>query len=418
MPDDSTEVLRRRVEARMETLSPSQRAVLEQAMRERNLAVPSAIRSPGQSAGDSQSTPKPPRRRRRETTTMDFSLFFFSGDGSVRSDGKYQLLLDSAQYADRHGYAGIWVPERHFVDFGGLYPNPSVLAAAIAVRTERIQIRAGSVAVPLHHPVRIAEEWAVVDNLSGGRVAISAASGWHPNDFILAPGDGQARYPHRKDDMFDAIDIVQRLWAGETVDVKRSDGSTQQVRTLPRPVQPRLPLWISSQGSVDTFVRAGQIGANVLTGLVAQRPADLAEKITAYRDALAQAGYPREHGRVTAMVHTFLGADDDQVKQVVREPLVGYLKTFLVQQDSFNSQFAQLDEAGRDAMLSATFERYFDTLALLGTPDKCEALVEDMADIGIDEVACLVDFGVEQQLVLAALDHLTELVDRYRGVCP
>lgn len=390
---------RRQLRERLSSLTPTQREALARAMRERDVKAPTA-----------RPTPKPPRRTRRGSSTMDFSLFFFSGDGSVERPDNYRLLLDSAEYADRNGYSAIWVPERHFVDFGGLYPNPSVLAAAIAVRTEHIQIRAGSVAVPLHHPVRLAEEWSVVDNLSGGRVAIACASGWHPDDFVLAPG-GRARYASRKDDMFEAIDLVRRLWAGETVDI---DGVP--VRTLPRPRQSRLPLWISSQGSVDTFVRAGEIGANVLTGLVAQRPADLRDKITAYREASKEAGHG--DGRVTAMVHTFLGEDEDEVREQVREPLIDYLRTFLAQQGNFDSRYNELDDAGREAMLAATFDRYFESLALLGTPDKGESLVEDLVDLGVDEAACLVDFGLEPETVLAGLRRLTELKDRYRGARP
>lgn len=409
MPDDTEAA--RQLQRRLALLSPNQRAALEKSLRERNLKPPPVM--------DEVGTAKAPaangvRRRRRDTTTMDFSLFFFSGDGSIQGPGKYRLLLDTARYADEHGYTGIWVPERHFVDFGGLYPNPSLLASAIAVLTERIQIRAGSVVLPLHHPVRVAEEWSVVDNLSGGRAAISAASGWHPKDFILAPGEGAARYRDRKDATFTAMELIQRLWAGETVELPGADGEPQRVRTLPRPLQPRLPMWVSSQGSVDTFVRAGKAGANVLTGLVAQRPADVAGKIAAYRQARREAGYDPAAGRVTAMVHTFLGADDAAVKQIVRDPLIGYLKTFLAQQDNFDSEFAVLDDQARAAMLSATFERYFDSLALLGTPDKGEALIEDLADLGVDEVACLIDFGLDNDQVLDGLTYLTELRDRYR----
>ena len=102
---------------------------------------------------------------------MDFSLFFFSGDGATAAQHKYQLLLDSVKFADQQGFAAVWVPERHFHAVGGLYPNPSVVAAALAMVTERIELRAGSVILPLHNAARVAEEWAVVDNLSGGRVA-------------------------------------------------------------------------------------------------------------------------------------------------------------------------------------------------------------------------------------------------------
>src|SRR5215217_9633370 len=90
---------------------------------------------------------------------LDFSLFFFSSDGSTNKPDKYNLLLDCARFADAAGFRAIWTPERHFQEFGGLYPNPSVLAAALAMITKRIQIRAGSVVLPLHNPVRVAEEW-------------------------------------------------------------------------------------------------------------------------------------------------------------------------------------------------------------------------------------------------------------------
>ncbi|MFJ5680716.1 MupA/Atu3671 family FMN-dependent luciferase-like monooxygenase [Streptomyces sp. NPDC093097] len=402
---------RRGLHERLTSLTPSQRAVLEASMRRTNVQVPTELEG-GQEPGR---TPAVVRRRgRRADSTMEFSLFFFSGDGTVDGPGKYQLLLDCAKYADQAGYTGIWVPERHFVDFGGLYPNPSVLAAAIAVLTERIEIRAGSVVLPLHHPVRVAEEWAVVDNLSGGRAAISAASGWHPDDFLLAPGDGGRRYKRRRDEMFESMATIQQLWAGETVDLARADGSPQQVRTLPRPLRPRLPTWVSAQGSIDTFERAGAVGANILTGLVGQRTADLKDKIAAYRDARHEAGHDPDDGRVTTMVHTFLGADDETVKETVRTPLTGYLKTFLAQQDSFGSAFSTLSAAEREAMLAVTFERYFATTTLLGTPDKCESLIEDLVDLGVDEVACLIDFGLAPEQVREGLGHLTDLANRYR----
>src|SRR5256712_12247213 len=74
---------------------------------------------------------------------MHFSLFYFASGGNEQRADQYRLLLDGARFADRHGFAAVWTPERHFHSFGGLYPNPSVSAAAIAAITERIQIRAG-----------------------------------------------------------------------------------------------------------------------------------------------------------------------------------------------------------------------------------------------------------------------------------
>ena len=143
--------------------------------------------------------------------TPQLSLFFFSADSAEQQGGKYQMLLESAKFADEHGFAAVWTPERHFQRFGGLYGSPSVTGAALAVTTKHISIRAGSVVLPLQNPLRVAEEWSMIDNLSDGRVAIAAASGWHANDFVLSPDTYQNRY----EDMFSKIAIIQKLWRGE-----------------------------------------------------------------------------------------------------------------------------------------------------------------------------------------------------------
>ena len=65
---------------------------------------------------------------------MAFSMLFFSGDGTSDRDDKYDFLLECARFADENGFQGVWTPERHFQAFGGLFPNPSVLSAALAIR--------------------------------------------------------------------------------------------------------------------------------------------------------------------------------------------------------------------------------------------------------------------------------------------
>src|SRR3954452_23783252 len=143
---------------------------------------------------------------------MDFSLFYFANDSAAEGD-RYRLLMEGAKFADTHGFVAVWTPERHFHAFGGLYPNPAVTGAAIAAVTENVQIRAGSVVLPLHHPARVAESWSVVDNLSRGRVGISFASGWNPNDFVLRPEN----FRDAKNAMFRDLEVVKALWRGESV---------------------------------------------------------------------------------------------------------------------------------------------------------------------------------------------------------
>ncbi len=354
---------------------------------------------------------------------VDFSLFYFASDGGEAGGDKYRLLLEGAKFADRHGFAAVWTPERHFHAFGGLYPNPSVAGAALAALTQRVQIRAGSVVLPLHHPIRVAEEWALVDNLSGGRVGVSFASGWQSNDFVLNP----ETYADRKALMFRNIETVRRLWRGERLAFVGPNGKEVEVQTLPRPVQPELPVWVTAAGSPDTFRMAGEIGANLLTHLLGQGVEDLAEKIAVYRRAREGHGHGRGH--VTLMVHTFVGEDEDEVRETVRGPMTDYLRSAvdLIKQAATSSpqltlrsrqtgkspvellESKDLSEEDMRALLDHAFERYFKTSGLFGTPETCLDTVRRLRAADVDEIACLIDFGVETGAALAHLEHLNAL---------
>lgn len=352
-----------------------------------------------------------------------FSLMYFASDQGGSGDDTYALVLDGAKFADRHGFEAVWTPERHFHPFGGIFPNPSVTSAAIAMVTERVQIRAGSCVLPLHSPIRVAEEWAVVDNLSRGRVGVAFASGWMPRDFVLRP----ETFADAKAVMARDVEVVRRLWRGEAVPFPGPDGREVPVRILPRPVQAELPIWITAAGSPDTFRLAGQLGANVLTHLLGQSVEEVAEKIAIYREARRTAGHPGE-GRVTLMLHTFIGEDEDAVRETVRRPMVEYLRSSMSLIRGVAASFpvfrhrarhledaddllAGLSEEETEALLTHAFERYYETSGLFGTPARCRAMVERLHAIGVEEIACLIDFGVEPAKVLASLRLLAELKD-------
>ena len=398
---------------RFSSLTPEQLALLKLRLKKQGLRSPleqtSVVEPPAPLP--EQSEEDFDWKSRSVEKSLSFSLYFFSDDGSKDSADKYHLVLESAKFADRNSFSAVWTPERHFQDFGGLYPNPSVLSAALAMITERVQIRAGSVALPLHHPVRVAEEWSVVDNLSNGRVAISFASGWHPDDFIFAP----TAYDDRKELLFRHIDLIQRLWSGETIMMAGVDDREVAVRLLPKPLQRRLSIWITSAGSPETWIRAGEIGANILAALIGYSFEDLAERIRSYRDARARNGYNPQAGIVSIMVHTFVGESNSVVKEQVRAPFTHYLRSYFKQYDNVRVNTEEVTEADRDAIMTAAFEHYFETNTLMGTPAKCSSLIEQLLAAGVDEVACLVDFGVEADAVLGGLQYLNELREHYAG---
>ncbi|MBF2050484.1 MAG: LLM class flavin-dependent oxidoreductase [Elainella sp. C42_A2020_010] len=344
---------------------------------------------------------------------MEFSLFYFDGDGSSTQTDKYRLLMESAQFADRHGFTALWTPERHFHTFGGLYPNPAITSAALAMITQRVRLRAGSVVVPLHDPIRIAEEWAMVDNFSHGRAEIAFASGWTVADFVLS----RERHTNRKAVMWRDIDTIQRLWRGESIERQDSAGKTFTIQTLPKPIQPELPIWITCQSN-ETFIEAGKLGANMLTSLLGSTLDSLAPKIRLYREARQRQGHDPKTGTVAMMTHTFLGADLATVKAQIKQPFCEYLKNHydllenLAKGMGLNVSLKNFSEDDIDSLLEFGVEGFMNGRSLIGTPESCQEFVEQAREAGVDEIVCLIDFVQNSDSVMAGLPYLKQLMQR------
>ena len=346
---------------------------------------------------------------------MEFSLFYFDGDGTLAQPDKYKLLIESAKFGDRHGFTAVWTPERHFYAFGGLYPNPAVTSAAIATITEKIQLRSGSVVMPLHHPVRVAEEWAVVDNLSGGRVEVTFASGWTIDDFMLS----RAPHAERKNLMWQGIEQVHKLWQGEEVEFTDALGKKILAKTLPRPIQAKLPTWIACQ-SPSTFVEAGKKGFNILTSLLGETIEDIGPKIELYRQALADHNHNPHQGKVALMAHTFLGSNIDEVRQKIKQPFSQYLENHyslleaLAKQIDLNIKLTDFSQDDMRSLLEFGVEGFMNGRSLIGTPTSCLPFVEKLDKAGVNEIACLIDFIQDVDLVIESLNYLKQLRSNYQ----
>lgn len=397
---------------RVAALTPEQRELLALRARKRLPDVVIPREEQVQAPRPARAAPQTEEPLAPEAAARDlaFSLMFFSDAGFQAGTGKYQLLLDCARFADRHGFEAIWTPERHFQSFGGLFPNPSVLSAALAMITERLQIRAGSLVLPLHNPIRVAEDWLLLDNLSGGRVGVSFATGWHPVDFALAP----EAYAERRSLLLRGIETIRRIWAEGVATAPGIDGEPIDLPVLPRPLQAELPVWITSSGTPETWVQAGALGANILSAAQGDPAVELAHRIRLYREARQAHGHDPETGRVTVMMHTFLGPDLDTVRELVRPSMIRYLKTFVAQARSFDLKSLgvepeSVEDRDLESLAAFVFERYFAERSLLGPPGKCARMVRLLKRIGVDEVACLVDFGLDAETVLEGLLPLNDL---------
>jgi natural product biosynthesis luciferase-like monooxygenase protein len=364
-------------------LSPSRAALLEHLLRE-------------------QHRPRP--------APLAVSLFFFSADPDDRPREKYELLLECAERADQAGLHAIWVPERHFDVFGAPYPSPAVLLGALAARTSRIQLRAGSVVLPLHDPLLVAEEWAVLDAISGGRMGLSLASGWHADDFVLAPD----AYEERKGILLERLADMRAVWRGDGVARTAPGGREVEVRAYPRP-QRAPDIWLTSSGSPATWETAGRYDLNVLTGLLEQTVDELAGKADLYHKARALAGHGAVGRQVTCMLHCHLAADHKVVADRIREPLIRYLSSHLRLFEKFavhndvGIRPESVSDADRAVLIEHGLRRYTTSAGLFGSVETCRPMIDKLVTAGVTEIGCLVDFGLPADQVVECVAELGRL---------
>jgi alkanesulfonate monooxygenase SsuD/methylene tetrahydromethanopterin reductase-like flavin-dependent oxidoreductase (luciferase family) len=199
------------------------------------------------------------------------------------------FTIDLCQEAERLGIASLWFTEHHLFDDGYL-TQPLVFAAAVAARTRRARIGTAVVIAPLHRPVEVAEQAALVDLISGGRLDLGVGAGYRLPEYRLYGASGQARYA-ATDAMYTE---VRRLWSAGGV--------------TPAPVQDPPPIWLGYQGPQGAR-RAGRLGAPLLTASAATWPD--------YRDALAEAGHPASAARMAGGVQAWVTDDPERDWPVV-----------------------------------------------------------------------------------------------------
>lgn len=210
-------------------------------------------------------------------------------------DELYRVALEQAGYADEHGLDAVVLSEHHGVDDGYL-PSPITLAAAVAARTRRIPITIAALIVPLYDPLRLAEDIAVLDHISGGRVSYVAGLGYRPEEYEQLGVD----WSRRGEIMEEHLTTLLRAWTGEPF-----EHAGRRVRVTPRPLSDPHPLLMYGGGSTAAARRAARFGLGFFPQHADPELADV------YRDELDRHGH--DGGFVMTppdRTGTYLCADD------------------------------------------------------------------------------------------------------------
>lgn len=280
----------------------------------------------------------------------------------------YDNTLKECRLADELGFHTIWLAEHHFSPYG-ICPSLGPLAGALARETRRVRIGTAVVIAPFEHPLRIAEEWAQVDVLSGGRLEFGLGRGYQPKEF-----EGLGISMERTRERFDeALEIVQRAWTEERVTFEGAFYRVAGVGVLPKPVQrPHPPLWTAAV-SPDTYALAARRGLKILTS-PAFTPFDaLRKNYDTYR-AEWRAAHDSDEGAEICMNKIIHVAETSrQAREDLREPVLWFFRTqaaLIADPTGVPPEQYRFYRRVRDNLLSLTEEKALDQAAIAGDPEE------------------------------------------------
>lgn len=307
----------------------------------------------------------------------------------VSSQTRYEQLMEEVRLLDRLGYWSVWFAEHHF-DGYALIPDTFVWCAAAARETKRILLGTGVVVLPFQHPVRVAEQAAMVDCLSGGRLLLGVGRGYQPHEFKgfgQTLEDSQARYDQ-------ALPVILRGLAESGLSYNSGEyWQGEQVTAWPKPVQTPIPMW-GAAISEASFQRFGKLGWPILTFPSSTPPEKLKTQFDLYRSTFLEHGHPPENLRIAATMFTYVSDDADEANQTFERAIGGY--------------FEHLDTLTRNAeSQQRLYDRLPITARLSGDPAEVIDRLESVRSyLGITDVLNVTHFagGLTHEQTLRSME--------------
>jgi alkanesulfonate monooxygenase SsuD/methylene tetrahydromethanopterin reductase-like flavin-dependent oxidoreductase (luciferase family) len=343
---------------------------------------------------------------------MDFGLFFLmQRDEAWSEQAVYDSAIAQMLEAEGLGYHSVWLAEHHFNDYG-LCPAPPVLASFIAARTTRLRFGMGVSLMPLHHPIDLAEQLAVLDVVSGGRLDVGVGRGGTLQDyhtFRSDRADSRARVE-------EGIALMRESWRGVPFDFTGRFHSAERLHVRPRPVQrPHPPIFVATN-SEDSVLSAARLGLPTLSSFFVPM-AEIQRRHRLYRETALAAGRSSEEidalerqSWLMRVVH--VAPDREAAVRAVEAPFMGYQeKMSRLRSDSAGGSVP--DSFDRSLLRLRAFGDYLaDDWMVLGTADDVrDGLQKHLDATGYQRVMLLMALpGLETHLALRSMRLFAENV--------
>jgi alkanesulfonate monooxygenase SsuD/methylene tetrahydromethanopterin reductase-like flavin-dependent oxidoreductase (luciferase family) len=314
--------------------------------------------------------------------------------------------------AEAWGLDGVWLGEMHFNPARSVLSAPIVVATSIATRTKRLRVGMAVQVLPLNHPLRIAEEVATLDQISGGRFdfGIGRSGSARSYDLYGIPyGESQARFR-------EALAIILEAWKGERFSYQGEFYQFENAQVSPRPYQlPHPPIWMAAT-TEETFPRVGEMGLPIFVGLRGMDTADLRVHLQAYRKAWQEAGHAGG-GNVYLRIPVYAGETEQGAVEEPRESIQYYF------QRQAGIQSASIGRAGAgpadrrqaraDRLASLTYDDILHTKVAFGTgTGLVDRLSQLQEELGLNGIVAELDAGglIPAERVKRSLHILTHEV--------
>lgn len=317
------------------------------------------------------------------------------GLSPLQSGGDFGATIAECERAEAAGFDSVWLGEHHHNIL--LYPAPLVGLAAIASRTRRVRLGTGVLLLPLYQPLVVAEEAAMVDVISGGRLILGVGAGYAPEEFA-AFGVSLKERGSRLDE---AVPLIQRLWSGEQVTHEGRHYRIEGATLGPRPVQrPGPPIWFA--GWVEPSIRrAGRLGDGWLGGPSA-RLDELAACVRLYQEARTAAGKDAA-GEVALIRYVFVAESLERARAVAGGP---FIRSF--EETYFRWPHPVVKRPPGELLI----ERLSEDRIILGDPASCiRQIARFRQELGLTHLVCRMSVaGIPTEAALASMELFTREV--------
>ena len=353
---------------------------------------------------------------------MRFGTYYFlQAPPSIAHPDVVRQEIEQMVWTEELGFDSVWLTEHHFIDYG-LSVSPAVLAAAAATRTRRVRIGLAAAILPFHDPIRLAEELAMVDVLSGGRLDVGVGRGNRPVEF-----EGYRIPQIESRERFDeTLTILARAWTTERFSFEGRHFTIPEVRVIPKPLQqPHPPLYVVCV-SPDTIEATALRGLPMLNSILRGPIDQLVAQRDTYIKACKKAG--RSDDETAALLnrwgvsrHIYVAPTDAQARAETREAEMWYqdaLRRFLIPNDI--ERVHPLLQPGFRALAERmgriTWEQLVAETLAVGSPETVAAKIAEMQRLGVGEVLCWMNFGgLAQSHVRRSMELFArEVMPRFR----